>query len=188
MCLVLELGISPNTELGISLQPQPLTRFGALILCIHRHWLSSRLPLASPCCPGPSTPATPPLPLRRRPSPSTPADPLPFPLWRRPPPLPPRWCKPEARRRPFHSARRPLPFHSGGGLLPFHLDGASKKQGDAPFHSSCGHSPSTLAAAPLLLRQRCRSVPSPLPRYGCGPFFLAAGSQQKIDLSSFLRF
>ena len=73
MCLVLELGISSNTELGISLQPQPLTRFGALTLRIHRHWLSSRLPLASPRCPAPSTPATPPLPLRRhgsaRPSP-----------------------------------------------------------------------------------------------------------------------
>ncbi|KAG2567386.1 hypothetical protein PVAP13_7NG352024 [Panicum virgatum] len=74
MCLVLELGISSNTELGISLQPHPLTRFGALTLRIHRHWLSSRLPLASPRCPAPSTPATPPLPLRRhgsaRPSPA----------------------------------------------------------------------------------------------------------------------
>ena len=92
MCLVLELGISSNTELGISLQPHPLTRFGALTLCIHRHWLSSRLPLTSPAAPR--------LPLRR---------PLPFSLWRRPPPLPPRRCKPEARRRPFHSGGGPSP-------------------------------------------------------------------------------
>ena len=171
MCLVLELGISPNTELGISLQPQPLTRFGALTLCIHRHWLSSRLPLASPCCPAPSTPATPPIfTVAATPSSSTSA------------------VQARSKAAPLPLRRRPLPFHSGGDPLPFQLDGASKKQGDAPFHSGCGHSPSTLAAAPIPLRQRCRSVPPPLPRSGCGPFFLAAGSQQKIDLSSFLRF
>ena len=136
MCLVLELGISPDTELGISLQPQPLTRFGALTLCIHRHWLSSRLPLAPPCRPAPSTPATPPLPLRRRPSPShCGGDPLPFHLGGA--------SQKQGGAPSTPAAAPPLPLWRRP--LPFHLDGASKKQGDAPFHSG-GGAPSTPAA------------------------------------------
>ena len=171
MCLVLELGISSNTEVGISLQPHPLTRFGALTLCIHRHWLSSRLPLASPRCPAPSTPATPPLPLRRRPSPSTLADPLPFPLWRRPLPLPPRRCKPEARRHPFHS---------GGGPSPSTSTAQAKSKATPP---------STPTAAIPLPHWRRRPGSSAGPSL---PLFLdldaVRSSQQKIDLGSFLRF
>jgi len=77
MCLVLELGISSNTELGISLQPHPLTRFGALTLCIHRHWLSH--PPAAPRLPlrrhGSALPGTPPRGLRHSSNPSTPPRP-----------------------------------------------------------------------------------------------------------------